>query len=134
MAVIGTGSGGLIAAHLAASNSQRVLLIERELTGGESTFTGCIPSKTLLSMSRTAHAARQSGALGLTAGLDHRPGRDTLDHQRFQGRGFAGVHRGARRTGGRRSFRVRVAACAGGQAQGPDPHHHGREICASDGF
>ena len=64
--VIGAGSGGLTAAQVAAATGQRVLLIERERTGGECTFTGCIPSKALLSLARQVHAARQSTALGLT--------------------------------------------------------------------
>lgn len=66
VAVIGAGSAGLTAALLAATNGQRVVLIERERTGGECTFTGCIPSKTLLALARQVHAARQSAALGLS--------------------------------------------------------------------
>lgn len=65
VAVIGAGSAGLTAALLAATNGQRVVLIERERTGGECTFTGCIPSKTLLALAGRVHAARQSAALGL---------------------------------------------------------------------
>ena len=65
VAVIGAGSGGLTAALLAASLGRKVLLIERERTGGECTFTGCIPSKTLLALSKKVHAARQSVSLGL---------------------------------------------------------------------
>ncbi|CAM3527569.1 dihydrolipoyl dehydrogenase family protein [Deinococcus frigens] len=65
VAVIGAGSGGLTAALMAASSGQCVILIERERTGGECTFTGCIPSKALLAMARKVHAARQSAALGL---------------------------------------------------------------------
>ena len=64
--VIGAGSGGLTAAQVAAATGQRVLIVERERTGGECTFTGCIPSKALLSLSKQVHAARQSTALGLS--------------------------------------------------------------------
>ena len=66
VAVIGAGSGGLTAALLAAAGGKRVVLIERERTGGECTFTGCIPSKALLALARTVHTARQGAALGLT--------------------------------------------------------------------
>ncbi|TSA87478.1 dihydrolipoamide dehydrogenase [Deinococcus detaillensis] len=65
VAVIGGGAGGLTAALMAAVTKKRVLLIERGLTGGECTFTGCVPSKALLSIAKTVHAARQSAALGL---------------------------------------------------------------------
>ena len=64
--VIGAGSGGLTAALVAASTKKRVLLIERLRTGGECTFTGCIPSKALLALAKTVHTARQSAALGLS--------------------------------------------------------------------
>ena len=66
MVVIGAGSGGLTAALVAASTKKRVLLIERLRTGGECTFTGCIPSKALLALAKTVHTARQSAALGLS--------------------------------------------------------------------
>ncbi|GAA4020721.1 FAD-dependent oxidoreductase [Deinococcus rubellus] len=64
--VIGAGAGGLTAAVVAASTKRRVLLIERLRTGGECTFTGCIPSKALLALAKRVHAARQSTALGLS--------------------------------------------------------------------
>lgn len=64
--VIGAGSGGLTAALVTASTKKRVLLIERLRTGGECTFTGCIPSKALLALAKTVHTARQSAALGLS--------------------------------------------------------------------
>lgn len=65
VAIIGAGAGGLTAAVVAASTKKRVLLIERGRTGGECTFTSCIPSKALLSIAKTVHAARQSAAFGL---------------------------------------------------------------------
>lgn len=65
VAVIGAGSGGLTAALVAASTGARVLLIERERTGGECTFTGCIPSKALLALAKRVHTAHATTALGL---------------------------------------------------------------------
>lgn len=63
--VIGGGSAGLTAAQVAAAAGKRVLLIERDRLGGECLFTGCVPSKTLLSLARTVHEARSAEGLGL---------------------------------------------------------------------
>jgi len=63
--VIGAGSAGITAAVLAASLKRRVILVERDRTGGECLFTGCIPSKTLLALAKRVHAARSSAGLGL---------------------------------------------------------------------
>lgn len=65
VAVIGAGSAGLTAAGLAASLGRRVILVERSRTGGECLFTGCVPSKALLSLARRVHTARGAAALGL---------------------------------------------------------------------
>lgn len=63
--VIGAGSAGLTAAGLAASLGRRVILVERDRTGGECLFTGCVPSKALLSLAKRVHTARGAAALGL---------------------------------------------------------------------
>ena len=49
--VIGGGAGGLASARSAARRGARVLLVEQGRLGGECTFTGCVPSKTLLEAS-----------------------------------------------------------------------------------
>lgn len=46
--VIGGGAGGLSAARAAARRGARPLLIEADRLGGDCTFTGCVPSKTLI--------------------------------------------------------------------------------------
>ncbi len=46
--VIGAGAAGLAAARAGLRAGRRVALVERELPGGECTFYGCVPSKTLL--------------------------------------------------------------------------------------
>jgi pyruvate/2-oxoglutarate dehydrogenase complex dihydrolipoamide dehydrogenase (E3) component len=65
IAVIGGGSGGLVAALTAKRRGARVALLEKNKVGGECTHSGCIPSKTLISSARLYHALRQTAAHGL---------------------------------------------------------------------
>jgi dihydrolipoamide dehydrogenase len=46
--IIGAGSAGEAAAHLAAKRGASVVIVERELVGGSCAFWACMPSKTLL--------------------------------------------------------------------------------------
>ena len=46
--VIGGGSAGLTAARFGAQLGLRVALAEMERVGGDCTWTGCIPSKSLV--------------------------------------------------------------------------------------
>ena len=55
LVVVGGGAGGLTAARDANRRGARTLLVQQGPLGGDCTFTGCVPSKTLLS----AAAARQ---------------------------------------------------------------------------
>ena len=48
LVVVGAGAAGIGAAHAARRRGATVTLIERGPIGGDCTFTGCIPSKTLL--------------------------------------------------------------------------------------
>ena len=52
--IVGGGTAGLVAAHTAAGFGATTLLVERERTGGDCLWTGCVPSKALLA---AAHAA-----------------------------------------------------------------------------
>ena len=75
IAVIGAGSGGLVAALTARRRGARVALIERYKIGGECTHSGCVPSKTLISSARLYQAMKQAEKHGLpkvdvSAGLD----------------------------------------------------------------
>uniref|UniRef100_UPI00047C78FD FAD-dependent oxidoreductase n=1 Tax=Arthrobacter sp. H14 TaxID=1312959 RepID=UPI00047C78FD len=47
--VIGGGTGGIVGAKTAARLGARTVLVERSRTGGDCLWTGCVPSKTLLS-------------------------------------------------------------------------------------
>src|SRR5712691_1313611 len=46
--VIGGGAGGLAAARAVARRGAHPLLVQQGPLGGECTFTGCVPSKTLI--------------------------------------------------------------------------------------
>lgn len=61
--VIGGGAGGLGAARAAARRGARVVLVDAGPLGGDCTFTGCIPSKTVIEAARrgTSFAAAMSG-------------------------------------------------------------------------
>jgi pyruvate/2-oxoglutarate dehydrogenase complex dihydrolipoamide dehydrogenase (E3) component len=48
LAVVGGGTGGLGAAREAARRGAKTLLVQEGRLGGDCTFTGCVPSKSLL--------------------------------------------------------------------------------------
>lgn len=63
--VIGAGAAGLTASAVASTVGARTLLVERERMGGDCTWTGCVPSKSLLRAAHAAHSARTAGRLGI---------------------------------------------------------------------
>jgi len=63
--VIGGGAAGLTSAGIATNLGAKTLMIEREKLGGDCTWTGCVPSKTLLKASKVVHQARDAGKYGL---------------------------------------------------------------------
>lgn len=67
LVVIGGGSAGLVAAKTAARLGARVLLIERDRLGGDCLWTGCVPSKALLAVARSAASARGGARWGVHA-------------------------------------------------------------------
>lgn len=67
IAVIGAGSGGLVAALTAQRRGARVAMLEKNKVGGECTHSGCVPSKTLISSARLYHAMGQAPRHGLPA-------------------------------------------------------------------
>jgi pyruvate/2-oxoglutarate dehydrogenase complex dihydrolipoamide dehydrogenase (E3) component len=65
--IVGGGSAGLTAAGFACQLGARVALVEKDRTGGDCTWTGCVPSKTLLKVAKVAHQMRTADRYGLTA-------------------------------------------------------------------
>ncbi len=71
LVIIGGGTAGLVAAVGAAGVGARVTLVEADRTGGDCLWTGCVPSKALLSAARAVHTARTADRYGLgTAELE----------------------------------------------------------------
>ena len=64
MVVIGAGSGGLVAALIAATVKAKVTLIEKNKMGGDCLNTGCVPSKALIRSARHAYDNRRGELLG----------------------------------------------------------------------
>ncbi len=64
--VIGAGAAGLTAAKTAKGLGNRVALIEKtDRLGGECTWTGCVPSKTLIKTAQVAWQSQQFQTYGL---------------------------------------------------------------------
>ena len=65
--VIGGGSAGLTAARFGAQLGLKVALAETERVGGDCTWTGCIPSKSLVKAAKMSHDMRIANRYGLNA-------------------------------------------------------------------
>jgi pyruvate/2-oxoglutarate dehydrogenase complex dihydrolipoamide dehydrogenase (E3) component len=65
--VIGGGSAGLVAAGGSAILGARVALIEKNLLGGDCLYTGCVPSKALISSAKFANQLKHAPTFGFEA-------------------------------------------------------------------
>ncbi|HKZ92305.1 MAG TPA: FAD-dependent oxidoreductase, partial [Candidatus Limnocylindrales bacterium] len=65
VAVVGSGAAGLTAALTARRRGARVAMMEHRKIGGECTHFGCVPSKSLLAISKLAEAMRTAPRYGL---------------------------------------------------------------------
>lgn len=65
LVVLGGGTAGLVSALIAAGVGARVALVERERTGGDCLWTGCVPSKSLIATARLAARMRNAEQLGI---------------------------------------------------------------------
>lgn len=66
--VIGGGSAGLTSSGIAANFGAKTMMVEQDRLGGDCTWTGCVPSKTLLKAAKVAHQIRHAGKYGLIDG------------------------------------------------------------------
>ena len=66
--IIWGGSAGLTAAGFAVQLGARPALIEKHRTGGDCTWTGCVPSNTLLKTAKVAQQMRTANLHGLSPG------------------------------------------------------------------
>ncbi|MCH8566267.1 FAD-dependent oxidoreductase [Nesterenkonia sp. LB17] len=58
--VIGGGTAGIVGAKTAARLGARTVLVEQHRTGGDCLWTGCVPSKTILSAAAHASLVREA--------------------------------------------------------------------------
>lgn len=80
--IIGGGAAGMMAAKVAHGLGKKVAIIERQKLGGECTWTGCIPSKTLIRSAQIAQlikTGQQFGLRGFEVSLDTA---EVMDHVR----------------------------------------------------
>lgn len=80
--VVGGGTAGIVGAKTAARLGARVLLVERDRTGGDCLWTGCVPSKALLAAAGVAASARNGHRLGIDVGEVSVDFAKVMDHVR----------------------------------------------------
>jgi len=72
--IIGGGSAGLTAAKIAATFGKSTVIVEEARMGGDCTWTGCVPSKSLIAAAKAARTIRTAeerfGGVGAVGGDD----------------------------------------------------------------
>lgn len=66
LVILGSGTGGTIAAWTFAGHGQRVAVIERKYVGGSCPNIACLPSKNIIHSARVASYVRRSAEFGIT--------------------------------------------------------------------
>src|SRR5437879_8376858 len=82
MAVIGGGAAGLTAAGMSALLGAKTVLIEEHRLGGDCTWVGCVPSKTLLRASKAAWHMKTAERFGLVPSQPQFDFSKVMDHVR----------------------------------------------------
>src|ERR1039458_4222211 len=65
LAILGAGASGLIAADFAVQLGARTALLDKGPIGGDCTWTGCVPSKSLIKVASVAHDTRTAARYGI---------------------------------------------------------------------
>lgn len=79
-AVIGGGAAGLTAAGISANFGAKTIMIERNRLGGDCTWIGCVPSKTLIKTASILHSAREAENFGLKLDLGSVDTKEAMKH------------------------------------------------------
>ncbi len=82
MIVIGAGAAGLVGAGMSALLGAKTAVVEAERLGGECTWSGCVPSKTLLRSAKIAHQMRSADRYGLNSADPEIPFARVMEHVR----------------------------------------------------
>ncbi|MEX0944293.1 MAG: FAD-dependent oxidoreductase [Balneolaceae bacterium] len=69
--VIGGGAAGLTTSGIAANFGAKTVMIEQDQLGGDCTWTGCVPSKTLIKAASILNSAKQASSYGLDISLQN---------------------------------------------------------------
>uniref|UniRef100_A0A7S4HPD7 Mercuric reductase n=1 Tax=Odontella aurita TaxID=265563 RepID=A0A7S4HPD7_9STRA len=86
LVVIGGGSAGLTAAKFASTFGFSSVIIEKSRLGGDCTWTGCVPSKSLVASAKAARVVRKAEDYGVIVGDKNGGGDVTVDMKRVMGR------------------------------------------------
>jgi pyruvate/2-oxoglutarate dehydrogenase complex dihydrolipoamide dehydrogenase (E3) component len=65
LAILGAGAAGLIAADFAVHTGAKTALLENNKIGGDCTWSGCVPSKSLIKVANVAHDVRRAARFGI---------------------------------------------------------------------
>jgi len=68
--VIGGGAAGLTASGIAANFGAKTMMIEKDRLGGDCTWNGCVPSKTLIKAASVIHKAKESNKYGIDLSIN----------------------------------------------------------------
>jgi pyruvate/2-oxoglutarate dehydrogenase complex dihydrolipoamide dehydrogenase (E3) component len=68
LVIIGAGSVGLTAARFGSQLGLKVALVGKGRLGGDCTWTGCVPSKTILRAAQAAHQILTAQRFGIGTG------------------------------------------------------------------